>query len=121
MVTAIIACALAIAVPCVVGLVLTISASRSFSALSASLTSLSDRLQRCETGLQTTSAAGLRAEVDGLAGDVDALRNYVQRSVGRLDQRLGKNDKQPPDDKQTGRLAPTPSILAVPKPNGGSK
>lgn len=103
---AIIAFALALAVPTVVGLALLIyvqntrstlalAQSASFSAmrdtsttlhaqLNAKLDALTDRVSRCENGLQQTSNAHLATEQAALAADVEALAKAMRKNFGRV-------------------------------------
>lgn len=120
MLTAIIACALALIVPLVVGAALTIYVSRIYSGLVHAMSTLQERVTRCETSLQASSAAGLKAEVDGLAADLDGVRDYARKQFGRLWQRIGTEDK-PAADKPNSRLAPTPVTLGAFSTTGGVK
>lgn len=94
-----IACALALVVPLVVGLVLLIYVQNVHSTLARQLSQSSshmlatsmtsseairDRLTRCENGLRETSGPHLASELAALAGDVEALARTVKKNFGRV-------------------------------------
>ena len=102
----IIACVLAVIVPVVGALALSIyvqnvrstmalalsassSATRdtlttSYAQLNAKIDALRDRMSACESDLKLTSNAHLSTELAALAGDVDSLAKGVRKNFGRV-------------------------------------